>query len=161
MHTTHRFGSLFVAAHEAYARKVLGDAGLRPTRQRLAICSLLFSGDPRHVAVDDLHREAEAHGIAMSLATVYNTMRQFDEAGLVRRIAVPGERVMYDVNAGDHHHFYIADEDRIVDIPDKTVSLETLPEPPAGYVIDKVDVVVHLRRAEAPAVAGTNGEDPL
>lgn len=146
MQTTHRFASLFVAAHEAYARKVLGEAGLRPTRQRIAICSLLFSGDPRHVAVDDLHREAEAHGISMSLATVYNTMRQFDEAGLVRRIAVPGERVTYDVNAGDHHHFYVAEEDRVIDIPDNAIVLDGLPTPPEGYAIDKVDVVVHLKR---------------
>jgi len=148
MRTTHRFGSLFVAAHEAYARKVLGEAGLRPTRQRIAISALLFSGDPRHVVVDDLHREASAHGIAMSLATVYNTMRQLADAGLVRRIAVPGERTVYDVSTGDHHHFYIADEDRVMDIPDGLMRLDGVPDAPEGYAIDKVDVVVHLRRID-------------
>jgi len=151
MKTLHRFGSLFIAAHEAYARQILSEAGLRPTRQRIAICALLFAGDPRHLVVDDLHREAKAHGIAMSLATVYNTLRQFDEAGLVRRIAVPGERTYYDVNAGDHHHFYIETEDRILDIPGSGVGLGAIPAPPDGYEIDKVDVVVHLKPVAPPA----------
>ncbi len=145
MRTNYRFGELFLRAHEPMARKVLGEAGLKPSRQRIAICGLLFAGPPRHVTVEDLHAEAHAHGIATSLATVYNTLNQFDEAGLIRRIALPGGRGCYDVNVGNHHHFYVREEDRVFDIDDAEL-VANLPEPPEGYEIEKVDVVVHLRR---------------
>jgi hypothetical protein len=74
---------------------------------------------------------------------------QFGEAGLIRRISVPGRRGYFDVDTGDHYHFYIAEEDRIIDIPTGNVALGDLPEPPAGYRLDKVDIVVHLRRADS------------
>lgn len=151
MHTAHRFGSLFVAAHEAYARKLLENVSLRPTRQRLAICALLFAGPPRHVDADEIFREARAHGILMSKATVYNTLHQLGDAGLIRRIAVPGERGRFDVDTGNHQHFFIAEEDRVLDIPDDGVVLAKTPEPPAGYRIDRVDIVIHLVRDDGGA----------
>ena len=149
METQHRFGSLFIAAKEDASKKLLEKVGLRPTRQRVSICALLFTGEARHVAVESLHSEAKAHGFVMSVSTVYNVLRQFEEAGLVRRIAVPGAMGVYDVNVGDHQHFFIPDEHRIIDMPPDSVSLEDLPEPPEGYCIDKVDVVVHLKRLPA------------
>lgn len=149
MKTEHRFGSLFLAAKEQASRDLLQNAGLRPTRQRISICALLFSGEPRHVAVEALHSEAKAHGFIMSVSTVYNVLKQFEEAGLVRRIAVPGSMGFYDVSTGDHHHFFIPDEHKIMDMPPGSVSLDDLPEPPTGYRIEKVDVVVHLKRDDA------------
>lgn len=139
-------GRDFDECGETHAKHRLAAAGLKPTRQRIALCALLFEGPPRHVTVEELHREAAETGHRLSLATVYNTLKQFGEAGLVRRISVPGGRGYFDVDTGDHHHFYIAEEDRIIDIPGGSVALGELPEPPAGYRIDKVDIVVHLKR---------------
>ena len=136
-------------ASVAYARQLLITAALKPTRQRVVLFTMLFEGPPRHVSVEDLHRQVAEAGHRLSLATVYNTLKQFGEAGLIRRISVPGRRGYFDVDTGDHYHFYIAEEDRIIDIPTGNVALGDLPEPPAGYRLDKVDIVVHLERADS------------
>jgi Fur family transcriptional regulator, iron response regulator len=141
-------GQILGQYDEQYAKRRLVAAGLKPTRQRVALCTMLFEGPPRHVTVEELHRQAADAGHRLSLATVYNTLKQFGEAGLVRRISVPGGRGYFDVDTGDHHHFYIADEDRIIDIPVGSIALGDLPEPPEGYRIDKVDIVVHLKRVD-------------
>ncbi len=123
-------------------------AGPKPTRQRVALCTMLFEGPPRHVTVEELHQQAADTWHRLSLATVCNTLKQLGEDGLVRRISVPGGRGYFFVDTGDHHHFYIADEDCIIDIPLGSIALGDLPEPPAGYRIDKVDIVVHLKRVD-------------
>lgn len=130
MPTTRRHAALFKGSHEPKARRVLAEVGLRPSRQRQAIYELLFTGVHRHVSVEGLHQEASVHGIEISRATVYNTLKQFDEVGLVRRIAVPSDRHHYDTDVGDHHHFYIASEDRITDIPNESVAFRRMPAPP-------------------------------
>ena len=133
------------AACELRAR--LGAAGLRPTRQRLALAQRLFTAD-RHVTAEGLHEECAAAGEAVSLATVYNTLNQFTSAGLLREVSVEGARTYFDTNTGDHHHFFIEDEDRILDIPPGHVSVADLPPAPEGMEIDRVDVVVRLRRTQ-------------
>ncbi|WP_449256013.1 iron response transcriptional regulator IrrA [Bosea sp. (in: a-proteobacteria)] len=130
---------------------MLKRAGLRPTRQRVALGGLLFGDEHRHVTADELHLEAIDAGIPLSLATVYNTLSQFDEAGLIRKVCVNGGKAYYDTDAGDHHHFYIEAEDRIIDIPPGRISVDGLPKPPPGYVITKVDVVIRLERVGAKA----------
>ena len=139
------------------AHSILRRAGLRPTRQRLALGGLLFRGEHHHVTVDDLHRDALGSGMQLSLATVYNTLNQFAEAGLVRRIAVNGGRSYFDTNAGDHQHFYIEAEDRILDVPDASITFGSLPPPPQGYEIAGVDVVIRLVPASAEAAAPCAG----
>lgn len=123
----------------------LKEARLRPTRQRLAIGRLLFGPSHRHVTVDDLFQEALAAGEQLSLATIYNTLHHFTDAGLVRRICTGSERVYFDTDTGDHHHFYIEAESRVIDVPDGKANLDRLPSPPAGYEVTKVDVVIHLK----------------
>ncbi len=152
MQTTHRLASLFIAAHEGTARHMLSKVGLRPSRQRIAMCGLLFAGEHRHIAADELHEEAKAHGIAMSLATVYNVLKQFDDVGLIRRIAVPGDRHYYDTNVGDHHHYFIAEEGRVVDMPVGDLLITNMPEPPQGRKISKIDIVVHLEPEARPVL---------
>ena len=88
----------------------LRKAGLRPTRQRLALASLLFAHGDRHVSAESLHEEAVSAGVPVSLATVYNTMHQFTAAGLLREVTVDGTRTYFDTNTGDHHHFYCEDD---------------------------------------------------
>jgi Fur family iron response transcriptional regulator len=132
----------------------LKTSGLRPTRQRLLLASLLFRGVDRHVTAEQLHLEAEAIGVAVSLATVYNTLHQFTAAGLVRALAVEGSKAYFDTNVSDHHHFFIEGEDRILDIPQRLV-VEGVPAPPDGMEIAHVDVVVRLRpkgAAESPGL---------
>ena len=123
--------------------RLLVRAGLRPTRQRAAIAQLLFKGD-RHVTAEDLHLEANSSGAGVSLATVYNTLHHFREAGLVRELAIEGSRTYFVTNTSNHNHFYFEDRRDVVDIPNGLVKMNELPEPPEGYEIAHVDVVIRL-----------------
>ena len=125
--------------------KRVRDAGLRPTRQRIALADLLFAKGDRHLSAEELHEEALAAGVPVSLATVYNALHQFTEAGLLRILAVEGAKTYFDTNTSDHHHFYIEGENRIFDIDGGPVCVTNLPEPPAGMEIANVDIVVRLR----------------
>ena len=121
-------------------------AGLRPTRQRLALAHLLFGKGDRHVSAEALHEEAIAAGVPISLATVYNSMHQFTGAGLLREVTVDGTRAYFDTNIGDHHHFYCEDDGMLLDIDGDAIEVAGLPSPPQGARIDRVDVIVRLKR---------------
>ncbi|TDQ61897.1 Fur family iron response transcriptional regulator [Maritalea mobilis] len=125
---------------------VLRMAGLRPTRQRLALADLIYGNGHRHVSAEALHAEADQSGVAVSLATVYNTLRQFKDAGLLREVTVDAARTYFDTDTSDHHHFYIEDEDRVIDIPSNEIVIQGLPDAPKGMKISHVDVVVRVRR---------------
>jgi Fur family iron response transcriptional regulator len=118
-------------------------AGMRPTRQRVALGGLLFGKGDRHVTAEKLFEEALAADLPVSLATVYNTLHQFTDVGLLREIAVDGARVYFDTNVSEHHHFLI-DGEGLVDIPGAHVAVASLPPPPPGMKIARVDVVVRL-----------------
>lgn len=122
----------------------LREVGLRPTRQRIALGRLLFDGTDRHVTAEMLHDEASKAGIRVSLATVYNTLHQFTEAGLLRQVVVDANRSYFDTNNSDHHHFFLEDQGRLVDIDGDAISIDGLPEAPDGTEIARVDVVVRL-----------------
>lgn len=128
----------------------LKTAGLRPTRQRLALAKLLFepaSGDDRHITAEQLHVEAVADNVRVSLATIYNSLHQFTEAGLLREVVVESGRSYFDTNVTDHHHFYFEDTGRLQDIPGEMVRLESLPTPPEGAQVARVDVIIRLHEA--------------
>jgi Fur family iron response transcriptional regulator len=120
-------------------------AGLRPTRQRLALAQLLFGQGERHLSAEELHEEATGAGVPISLATVYNALHQFTQAGLLRILSVEGSRTYFDTNTSDHHHFFVEGENRVFDIDQGKVGVYNLPEPPSGMEICNVDVVVRLR----------------
>lgn len=120
--------------------------GLRPTRQRIALGDLLFAKGDRHLTVEELHEEAVLAGVPVSLATVYNTLHQFTEAGLIRVLAMEGARTYFDTNVSDHHHFFVEDDNEVLDIPVSNIQIDNLPEPPPGMEIAHVDVVIRLRR---------------
>ena len=122
----------------------LRDAGLRPTRQRLALGRLLFDGGPRHVTAEALHGEALEANIQVSLATVYNTLHQYTTAGLLREIVVDSQRSYFDTNTGDHHHFFFEDSGRLEDIDGDCVLVNEPPEPPGGGTVERVDVIVRV-----------------
>jgi Fur family iron response transcriptional regulator len=128
------------------AAEMLGAAGLRPTRQRIALAELLFFSEDRHVTAERLFEEALAARLSVSLATVYNTLHQFTAAGLLREIAVDGARVYFDTNTSDHHHFLIEESGELLDIREAQLAIVNLPAAPRGLRIERVDVVVRLRR---------------
>ncbi len=124
----------------------LKTAGLRPTRQRLALARLLFARGDRHVTAEDLYQEARGADIQVSLATIYNTLHQFTAAGLLREVPVDTGQSYFDTNVTHHHHFFDPHQGVVIDIPGEAVELNEMPEPPAGYDIDRVEVIVRLRR---------------
>lgn len=127
--------------------EVLRTAGLRPTRQRVALGDLLFAAGDRHVTAECLHDEAVEAGECVSLATVYNTLHQFKRAGLLREVAIDGSKTVFDTNTSNHNHYYVEDEGRVMDIPSDTIRVDGLPEPPEGMKIAHIDVVVRLTKA--------------
>lgn len=121
-------------------------AGLRPTRQRLLLGEKLFGGGDRHVSAEMLHAEVIAAGEQVSLATVYNTLHQFTQAGLLRELAVDGSKAYFDTNTSNHNHFFVEDQGHLIDIAGGDIRVDGLPEPPAGMRITHIDVVVRLTR---------------
>lgn len=124
------------------------EAGLRPTRQRVALAELLFAKGDRHLSAEELHEEAQAAGVPVSLATVYNALHQFTDAGMLRILAVEGAKTYFDTNTSDHHHFFIEGENTVFDIDTGAIAVSNLPPAPEGMEIVNVDVVVRLRRKE-------------
>ena len=118
---------------------------LRPTRQRLALAKLLFSGADRHVTAESLHKEARANRVRVSLATVYNTLHQFTQAGMLREVIVDSTRSYFDTNTSHHHHFFCEQSQLLEDIPGGAMSVGTLPPPPSGTSISRIDVVIRVR----------------
>lgn len=125
----------------------LKDVGLRPTRQRLALGKLLFDAGDRHVTAEQLHVEAADKGIKVSLATVYNTLNQFTDSGLMREVVVAPGKSYFDTNIEDHHHFFYEDDGSLQDIPRDAIALAVMPDAPADAEVSRVDVIVRLRRA--------------
>ena len=120
-------------------------AGLRPTRQRLALAKLLIESGHRHLTAEDLFHEARTAGIPVSLATVYNTLHQFTSVGLLREVVVDMGQSYFDTNTSHHHHFFDEATGRLADIPEADVSIDRLPVPPEGCEIERVEVIVRLR----------------
>ena len=121
-------------------------AGLRPTSQRLYLARLLFEQGDRHVTAEILHDEAVKAGQRVSLATVYNTLHQFQRAGLLREIAIGGQRAYFDTNTSNHNHFFVEAEGHLVDIPGTSIRVDGVPEPPEHLRVAHIDVVVRLVR---------------
>lgn len=128
--------------------ELLRRAGLRPTRQRLALARLLFDAGDRHVTAEKLHEEAIEADIPVSLATIYNTLHQFTAAGLLREIIVDAGRSYFDTNTSTHHHFFHEDNGHLEDIPGDKVVVTVLPPAPPGTLVRRVDIVVRLSTKE-------------
>ncbi len=123
---------------------LLRDAGLRPTRQRVALARLLFTEGDQHVTAERLHEEAIAFKVPVSLATVYNTLHQFTEARLLREVAVEGAKTYFDTNTSNHYHFFCERSGQLLDIETDAIQIEGLPEAPDGMAISRVDVLVRI-----------------
>ncbi len=138
-----------IATRETEVATRVREAGLRPTRQRISLASLLFAKGDRHLTAEELHEEAQGAGVAVSLATVYNTLHQFTDAGMLRILAVEGAKTYFDTNTSDHHHFYVEGENKVIDIDTGPVTVSNVPTPPEGMEIANIDIVIRLRPKRA------------
>jgi Fur family iron response transcriptional regulator len=127
-------------------KSMLRDVGLRPTRQRMALGWILFAKGDRHLTAEMLYEEATKAKVPVSLATVYNTLHQFTEVGLLRQVAVDGSKTYFDTNTTTHHHFFVEGDNELVDIPGAEEIVGKMPAAPDGYEVARIDVVVRLRR---------------
>ena len=123
----------------------LRSAGLRLTRQRLALAKLLFGSMERHVTAEMLHGEALEARVSVSLATVYNTLHQFTDAGLLKEIMVDTGKSYFDTNTSHHHHFYCETSGELSDIGGADVTIDLLLEPPSGKEVSGIDVIVRVK----------------
>ena len=126
--------------------ELIKSAGLRPTRQRLALGGLLFGGEDRHVTAEQLHAEVVSLGEHVSLATVYNTLHQFKRANLLRELAIEGSKAYFDTNTSNHNHFLLEQNGGLMDIAGDTIQVTGVPAPPEGMVISHIDVIVRLAK---------------
>jgi Fur family transcriptional regulator, iron response regulator len=127
-------------------KAMLRGVGLRPTRQRMALGWILFAKGDRHLTAEMLYEEATKAKVPVSLATVYNTLHQFTEVGLLRQVAIDGSKTYFDTNASDHHHFFLEGQNELLDIPGAEVMVGKMPTAPEGFEIARIDVVVRLRK---------------
>ena len=131
------------------AGRWLAGAGLRPTRQRIALAELLVGdGKNRHVTAEGLFEAAARAGASVSLATVYNTLRSFTQAGLMTEITVDGTRSYFDTRTDDHAHFFCEDSGELSDAPQGAIAFSRLPDPPEGAEISRIDVVIRVRATD-------------
>jgi len=125
----------------------LKHAALRPTRQRTALASLMFATGDRHVTAEQVYAEALAAGVQVSLATVYNTLHQFTEAGLLREVVMGPGKSYFDTNTTDHHHFYFEQSGELCDIPGQSVALARCPAAPDGTEITRIEIIIRVGTA--------------
>ena len=126
---------------------MLEEAGLRPSRQRIALAEMLFGKGHRHVTADMLYAEVLLARLPISRATVYNTLHQFTKAGLVRPITIDPSKSYFDTNVSDHHHFFLEDVSQIVDVSADDMTVDHIPATPRGYEVDRLDILVRLKRS--------------
>jgi Fur family iron response transcriptional regulator len=123
---------------------------LRPTRQRLAVAELLFAAGGRHVSAIGLHDELARQGRRVSLCCIYSSLRRLSEIGLIHRVPIYGETTYFDTKISHHHHFYVAHEDRLIDVPSGTIKVDGVPAAPEGYDLISIDVVLRLKPSRQP-----------
>ena len=126
------------------AIKTLRNSGIRPTKQRMVLAKLLFEKGERHISAEELYDEVKKDDRKISLATIYNTLKQFSSLGLIREIVVDQNKSLYCTNSQSHYHLYIEDEGKIVDIPTKNIDL-SIPSIPACLKLHNIDVIVRIR----------------
>ena len=126
------------------AMKKIESSGIRPTKQRRVLAKILFEKGNRHLSADELFHDVKKEDRKISMATVYNTLKQFTSLGLVREVVVDQNKSLYCTNHKSHYHLYIEDEGKIVDIPTKNIDLN-IPSIPACLQLYNIDVIVRIR----------------
>lgn len=131
-------------------KRLLKSSRLKPTEKRMALAAILFDGDDKHVTAESLLRSARLSKISVSQATVYNTLNQFCNVGLLRRIAIDGSCSFFDTNVTPHHHIYYEDERRLVDVSAERLTVDGMPHLPSANTIRSVEVLIRVSGPETP-----------
>ena len=126
------------------AIKKISNNGIRPTKQRMILAKLLFEKGDRHISAEELYEEVRKEDRKISLATIYNTLKQFKNLGLLKELVVDKNKSIYCTNHDSHYHLYIEDENKIIDIPQKNIDLN-IPEIPACLSFHNIDIIVRVR----------------
>ena len=121
----------------------LSNNGIRPTKQRMILAKLLFENGDRHISAEELHEEVKKEDRRISLATIYNTLKQFRNIGLLKELIVDQNKSIYCTNHDSHYHLYIEDEGKLIDIPQKNVDLN-IPQIPACLKLHNIDVIIRV-----------------
>ena len=129
------------------AIELLKKASLRPTKQRIALTKILFHNKHLHVSAEQLHSEAIQKGYKISLATVYNALNRFKEAGIVRQVLAEPGKIYFDTNTEPHHHFYIEETGELLDVSDDECKIASLPLIPAEYTVNQVEITIRLEKS--------------
>ena len=124
--------------------KKLSNKGIRPTKQRMILAKLLFENGDRHISAEELYEEVKKENRKISLATIYNTLKQFTKIGLLKELVIDQNKSIYCTNHESHYHLYIEDEGKIIDIPQKNINLN-IPEIPACLNFHNIDIIVRIR----------------
>ena len=131
--------------------ELLREKGLRPTRQRIMIATLIFSGTHRHIIPESFADEITRHYGHIAIGTIYNTLRQFCDAGLLAQLSGLGDRLVYDTNLTCHHHFLDVDTGALTDVPAGQIGISGLPHLPDGFSLDAVDVTIRIKKQPKPS----------
>ena len=126
-------------------KEILISKSLRPTKQRMLIANYLFDGCDKHVTAEGLHKKLKKLSLRVSLATVYNTLHDFCEKELLNKVSINSDKIYFDTNTSPHHHFYVAKEQQLIDVSNE-IKFKGLPKPPKGKKIDKVEIIIHLKK---------------
>ena len=126
-------------------KEILRSKSLKLTKQRLLVASFLFDGHHKHVTAEDLFKKLNKSKSKISLATVYNTLHEFYKNKLINKLAINLEKIYFDTNISNHHHFYNKEDELLIDVSNNLV-VKGLPNPPKGKKIEKIEVFVHLKK---------------
>jgi Fur family iron response transcriptional regulator len=126
-------------------KEILRSKSLKLTKQRLLVASYLFDGHDKHVTAEDLFKELNKSKSKISLATVYNTLHEFYKNKLINKLSINSEKIYFDTNISTHHHFYNKEDEVLVDVSNN-LKINGLPNPPKGKKIEKIEVLVHLKK---------------
>ena len=122
----------------------LKSKGIRPTKQRMILAKLLFENGDRHISAEEIYEELKKEDRKISLATIYNTLKQFTNIGLLKELVIDQNKSIYCSNHDSHYHLYIENEGKIVDIPQKNIDLN-IPQIPACLNFHNIDIIVKIR----------------
>ena len=126
-------------------KEILRSKSLKLTKQRLLVASYLFDGDNKHFTAEDLFKKLNKSKTKISLATVYNILHEFYKKKLINKLTINSEKIYFDTNMSSHHHFYNKEDEMLVDVSNN-LKINGLPNPPKGKKIEKIEVLVHLKK---------------
>ena len=126
-------------------KEILRSKSIKLTKQRLLIASYLFDGYNKHVTAEDLFKKLNKSKSKISLATIYNTLHEFHKSKLINKLTMDSEKIYFDTNMTNHHHFYNKEDRMLIDVSNN-LEINGLPNPPKGKKIEKIEVLVHLKK---------------